>query len=1004
MRRTNSEVIAISSGGWRQPKQPGRLRASLQTLERTRSEGSFVKLERNNEQSRSLEKLRRSISDSADLYPGFASPFARAGGKQLGVPEKPHRDTPAKSRKHESRRKKARHASGAKPAAGPSLPVDSAPSKVVKRKGTRRDRGDAIYVPLNDVGSENLQTLPEKSERTTRSNRRRRLSEPAEALPSPSTEAAPKQNVRHVPINESPPSQEGLPTPPRRERFNPLLTEQDLEKSKPSSSRTTTVRWEFPPPEDVDTALDPVSSKSLTSITGNQKEIEVELDADIIPKSHVAVPSRRDTIREPITSKPARPMDSPISLNASNASDQEKLHEGNLKQPFVEGHSTAVLVVKVLSSSWLPPNMRITRPVVLGHLLDGVQGVYLKDDAKVLKTKPYDLISHGTLVPQWNEELIFPIGEASALGPNSILLFEVSGQDASLPVASVLGTPMPLQYRIAWGFLKLAALVNKRDNGKMSRLQLYAYPENAHYSTHDSCPAIFRCFEASEGRREPYPATLLVSASIQQRIQNPIGDPKDASLRLAEREPTHQHQGSAGRSDSPQAAEEPLPNSVRRRLGRCSLPKTCLYNVEAGVGGASACCFSNDGSYLAVACLQASSYPVQVHRTLTGDRIAILHGHLGLIYQVVWDADDRGLFSASSDGTVRHWISNEPGSWECAAVYHHPSFVYATELSPVANKPRLIATGCHDALVRLWPLKPFSQRQARGAVPLRILSGHASGVHSVTFERDGHRLFTGDATGLIKVWRGGDAGKYTCISDITLFQNSIINLSLHPIHNRILVRCASAGMYTIDTRTFRILTAYQPTFETSFTRPNYSPCGSFVLCGAEDGRVLVWDTDFSEILPSQPYVNLGLGCIMQVAYHPHYDMCAFAGIGSDATVSVWSRAEDSQSETKPIKVDAPHWGEHIAAMQRNSMARTSLHPLPEKERTGLQRSRVGYSFESRRRKRPSVSHQGSEGLGAERVQDEQDSMENIDTNRPPLTHWSSQASVIGTVHEEARRE
>ncbi|KAJ3181839.1 cell division cycle- protein [Gaertneriomyces sp. JEL0708] len=439
MRRTNSEIIAISTGGWPQPKQPGKLRASLETLERTRSEGSFVTLERSNEQSRSSDKLRRSISDTADLYPGFASPFARAGGKQLGVFEKPHRDTSAKSRKHESRRKKARHVSNAKPAADPSL-VDSIPVKVVKRNSTRRNRGDVTYVPLNDVSSENFQTLPEvKRERTTRSNRRRRPSGREGALPSTSTAAAQKQNVRHEPTNELASSKEKLPTPPHREGFNPLLAEQDVEKSKTSPSRTATVRWEFPPQEDVNTAHDAVRSKTMRSITGNQKESEIELDADILRKSHVAVHSSRDTIRESITSKPARPWDSLISPKASNASDQEKLHEGTLKQQCVEGLSTSVLVVKVLSSSWLPPNMRVTQPVVLGHLLDGVQGVYLKDDAKVLKTKPYDLISHGTLVPHWNEELIFPIGEASALDPNSILLFEVSGQDASLPVASVLG-------------------------------------------------------------------------------------------------------------------------------------------------------------------------------------------------------------------------------------------------------------------------------------------------------------------------------------------------------------------------------------------------------------------------------------------------------------------------------------------------------------------------------------------------------------------------------------
>lgn len=56
--------------------------------------------------------------------------------------------------------------------------------------------------------------------------------------------------------------------------------------------------------------------------------------------------------------------------------------------------------------------------------------------------------------------------------------------------------------------------------------------------------------------------------------------------------------------------------------------------------GAFACCFSNSGLYLAIACIGIKTHPIKVYDVLTGERVATLEGHQDLVYQLNWSSDD----------------------------------------------------------------------------------------------------------------------------------------------------------------------------------------------------------------------------------------------------------------------------------------------------------------------------------------------------------------------------
>ena len=63
-------------------------------------------------------------------------------------------------------------------------------------------------------------------------------------------------------------------------------------------------------------------------------------------------------------------------------------------------------------------------------------------------------------------------------------------------------------------------------------------------------------------------------------------------------------------------------------------------NLITFYSGAFACCFSNSGLYLAIACIGLKTHPIKVYDVLTSERVATLEGHQDLVYQLNWSSDD----------------------------------------------------------------------------------------------------------------------------------------------------------------------------------------------------------------------------------------------------------------------------------------------------------------------------------------------------------------------------
>lgn len=141
----------------------------------------------------------------------------------------------------------------------------------------------------------------------------------------------------------------------------------------------------------------------------------------------------------------------------------------------------------------------------------------------------------------------------------------------------------------------------------------------------------------------------------------------------------------------------------------------------------------------------------------TGELLAVLGSHDGLVYSVAWAADDSAVVTASADMTAKVWHLPRPGgspgspragpgplhlaasldvaglrpgaaagrgrggegeegeeedgdggaAWPAAVTLQHACYVYAAAFCPLPGLgPAVVATGGYDGALRLWDARP----------------------------------------------------------------------------------------------------------------------------------------------------------------------------------------------------------------------------------------------------------------------------------------------------------
>ncbi|XP_056283031.1 jouberin isoform X2 [Pseudoliparis swirei] len=574
-----------------------------------------------------------------------------------------------------------------------------------------------------------------------------------------------------------------------------------------------------------------------------------------------------------------------------------------------------VLGVTVHRTDRLKTDLLISHPMVKVHVVDEITGQYVKkedchrpvssfyeqdtvDHVLPIMTQPFDFKKNKSIIPEWQEQIIFNerfgyFVEQKAESPRVILLFEIldfiTMEEAR---ANVNVDKHERGFRkIAWAFLKLVGTNSVLNIDSKLRLQLFCPPPRAKRQ-----PKTIETVEWwRKYPRNKYASTLYVTVKGIKLPEHV--DPGIRSMMALQEE-----RGSTSYSDlqdevtkrsltRPQDDKPPPALRWSRLPGQvCRIPNKSMLSFRGGRMGCFTVLFSHTGTMLAAACADTDAFPVVVYEIPSGRALAAFSGHLKIVYDLCWSGDDRSLLSASSDGTVREW--NVEGLQAAAQkVLPHPSFVYCAQYRPTAQN--LVVTGGFDSLVRVWRL---DVDDVNGQL-LQEFEGHGSFINSICFDSEGSRMFSADNTGLILVWKTtiNDGKRHPpchrwCVemrvAESDLRGVPINMLQLHPNGRFLLIHARDSVLRVMDLRILAVkkyigATNYRERIYSSFT-----PCGSFLFSGSEDGMAYVWSTDTGDQLAVYSEL-LYPTALHGVSFHPHENMVAFSAFGQSQPVRLY---------------------------------------------------------------------------------------------------------------------
>ncbi|KAJ3261547.1 Jouberin [Boothiomyces macroporosus] len=667
---------------------------------------------------------------------------------------------------------------------------------------------------------------------------------------------------------------------------------------------------------------------------------QMEVDKDR-PETEVKDrPETEDKDRPEMEDKDRPEMEEP-KVEHHDKHKKKRKKKKKIIDPRYEALADKILVLKILKSDPLVPEMDLKHPMVKIHIVNIHTGQYYHKSSDRFVSSVYeqtnfilpilsdsfDLVLNSTKAPHWNQSILLNELYLHLVKPDVLILFEILDYLDSVKHMS----------RVCWAFLKIVG--EEANTEKELRLQLYKYPFSLSTIQDFPVPYVYQCYKKQWHR---YPSTFY----IQIDYHDPIYERKTTNPEL----PLDREIGSVTiqellKTDSVVKKESPYMsmmalNGISKQWKRNeneinSLPNKLLYRIETGSRGSFSCAFSNMGIFLAVGCVNTNSFPIKIYELETGKRMATLEGHLDLVYQLCWSQDDSELISASSDGSVRVWKFMLDGSCVLSGLYIHPTFVYSAIFHPTLTEPQYIATASYDGIIRIW-------EHSKKSEPSKKLRGHTVNVNTIVFSQDGRRIYSGDGSGILKIWSSEkldgkkDSLNYECIKTIdTLMGHPIQHLQMHPSNRKLLVQTIGPLSHILDTRIHRFLSHFQVPLDTTslpptlkdnqfkitnqansfrFMKSTFSACGTFLLSGSLKGTVHIWKTDTAGYVGSYSHKSLKSWQkdslpIVDISFHPFDNYVAFSIWGDKEPISIYSYDEslpDMKTVESPEIVKTNH--------------------------------------------------------------------------------------------------
>ncbi|VVC36248.1 WD40/YVTN repeat-like-containing domain,WD40 repeat, conserved site,WD40 repeat,WD40-repeat-containing [Cinara cedri] len=513
----------------------------------------------------------------------------------------------------------------------------------------------------------------------------------------------------------------------------------------------------------------------------------------------------------------------------------------------------------------LKVDTRIRHPSVIIYIINTSTWEYLrKNNADLTNnenafidpiiTKEFDFKLHKTIIPNWNEKLVFNEQFTHIITENTVILFELVDFTGSIRPSVTVGD----WHRIAWAFIKPIGSNGNTNTEKQIRLQLFK-PGPKPKNLHSTQPMVMHWFK--KGILKKYPSTLYIN--LNRAIYSELDAVCDCNRQelMSTKSYSHNEISSNSVCSSPEAYKEYNIKWKRFPGQKCKIPNSEVVKLQPNLEGCMCLKFSYDGLKLAV----ATGKNINIYSVPEYKLLKQLIGHQGLVYTLRWSSDNNNLLTTSSDYTACVWMLKTYNQTDFQ-ILPHPSYVYCAEYNNA-----VIITGCYDSILRLWTSN-FNKWTL--CQEMELHKGFISSIANLE-----NVVLSADSHGLIIEWTliNNRLEVKRIISVPEIRQVIISNIILHPAGKRLLIQTRDSVLRMMDLHTTAIIQWFRGGVNNKVqTGCVLSPCGNLVFGCGEDGLVNVWEAYTAKQIAF--YINrqnLITATSGGVDYHPHDHIIVF---------------------------------------------------------------------------------------------------------------------------------
>lgn len=282
-------------------------------------------------------------------------------------------------------------------------------------------------------------------------------------------------------------------------------------------------------------------------------------------------------------------------------------------------------------------------------------------------------------------------------------------------------------------------------------------------------------------------------------------------------------------------------------------------------------------------------------------KIAQLTGHTGAIFAITEGGDEQHILSGAGDGWVVEWDLAKPEVGRLVAKVERNIF----SLLFIQHQNRLIA-GDMDGGVRFVDL----------AEPTLIRNvAHHGGKGCFDIKIIDNQLFTIGGDGVLTRW---SLEENRSLESIQLSHKSLRCFDYSKEKNELAIGASDGSIYFVDATSLDLKNVWQKTHDNSIFSILYAPNSDYLLTGARDAYLKLWDLENTlknESLKLLESLPAHLFTINSIVFHPK-NPAIFATASRDKTIKIWQLDAQNAQLTLLKVLDTIRNGCHIRSVNR----------------------------------------------------------------------------------------